>query len=199
MQSEIQIIQTLTSEFLAKVKYISGLSQGNDTRKKFRYRITPALFKAFTSIVMFYVLHGLAGVERDRKYGLELYQACEECTDQCFELLNEGVDHLLILLHTDDDGGTVRYAEPESKTIIAMVMENLLNRPLKFETHEAEISDIYSEFISELVCTSPLGFSLALPRPILENSKLTINGHHTGDSNSRMRKRWCIQRDQAPQ
>src|SRR2546421_9451365 len=104
------------------VEYIiNGLSPSNDEQQKLRYRVPRALFKAFTHIVMFYVLHGLARVEEDPTYGQELYVAGDKCIDRCNDLLTEGLHQLLVILHTDEDGAIVSYEPLESETIMALV------------------------------------------------------------------------------
>ena len=152
VKSELQFIQARTSEFLSMIEHIiNDLSPSNDEQQKLRYQIPHALFKAFTNIVMFYILHGLARVEGHPTYGPELSVAGNKCTDRCNDLLTQGLHQLLVILHTDDDGAIVSYEPLDSETIMALVMENLLDNPLRVKTREIEISELYTVYISELV------------------------------------------------
>jgi hypothetical protein len=141
------------------IEYIQNcISPGGDGPQKLRYRIPPALFEAFSNLVMFFVFHGLTRATTNTKDVEELKGAGIKCADQCRDLLIEARHQLIVSLHTEDDGARVSYEALESETILALVMENLLGNPLKLDTVNTEIVEAYSEYMSELVRTTALRF-----------------------------------------
>jgi len=134
------------------IEYIQNcMSPGDDGQRKRRQRIPPALFEAFSQLVMFFVFHGLARATTNKKDLGELSDAGSRCTDRCRGVLIEARHQLIVSLHTEDDGARVSYEALESETILALVVENLLGNPLKLDNVNTEIVEAYSEYMSELV------------------------------------------------
>ncbi|KAK2802011.1 hypothetical protein FQN51_004921 [Onygenales sp. PD_10] len=143
------LILEQTSAFLNKLeRIVQGAASGN--QNGFSYGITPALFQAFTHLVMFYVYQGLTRVTRKGDHARDIRVAGNKCTDTLQDLLADAHQQILIQRNTVSNEDNVSTAALEPETLLSLVIENMMERPLQIDERETDITSIYNEYMSQL-------------------------------------------------
>ncbi|KAK2797190.1 hypothetical protein FQN50_009289 [Emmonsiellopsis sp. PD_5] len=138
-----------TSTFLNKLEGIIQVAASGN-QNNISYGIPPALFQVFTHLVMFYVYQGLARVARKGEYAEDISVTGDKCTDTLQDLLADAHQQMLIQRNIMSNRDNVSYAALEPETLLSLIIENMMERPLQIDEAETDITRIYSEYMSQL-------------------------------------------------